>query len=180
MTIFEEVFAVAKVAKIKDQAEGQSEQDFLFSILKAVNTCPDDAWNALSVDAQLWADIAIKENNARKPIPEPHGYRDYWKKVPASIPVQTSVRVQSVVPNIANVPKSPNIANVPKAKPKPEGVVSAIRKTIILNPDWPTRKVHEYLVGNGWPNLKLDVVSVNAGDIRRTVAMVKDLNKWKD
>lgn len=173
MTIFEEVFAVAKAEGVKEQGPAQSEQDFLFSILKAVNGCSNEAWNALSAESQSWAEVAIKENNARKPIPAPLGYHS---NIPIPVPV-------APVPSKVQVKVQPApvaATNIPKAKPKPEGVVSAIRKTIILNPDWPTRKVHEYLVGNGWPNLKLDVVSVNAGDIRRTVAMVKEVGKWRE
>lgn len=180
MTIFEEVFAVAKTEGIKDQLPAQTEQDFLFSIAMAIGKCDVKKWDALSPSAQQWYDKAVHEHNATRPIPEPTGYRQYWKVPPLIIEVPTPITKQQpkiVVQDLAVQAKA--IVAVSKAKPKPEGVVSHIRKTIILNPDWTTRKVHEYLVANGWPNLKLDVVAVNAGDIRKTVEMVKELGLWR-
>jgi hypothetical protein len=183
-TIYDEVLAVAKAQGVRDKSASISDQDFLKQISEAISTCPDNAWYNLSEPAKTWFNQEAREAiNSLKPIPFPQGYKDVPGEIstPAPTPVVGAVvskvyeaqtgRTQSAVPNIANTPQ---------AKKKPEGVIGAIRKTIILNPDWTTRLVHDYLVKNGWPQLKLDVVAVNAGDIRKTVAMVKELNKWKD
>ena len=170
ITVFDEVFAVAKVAGVKEQSPGQSDHDFLLSIAKAIGDLPDDAWDKLSITAQEWYVLVAGELNSHKPMSPPQGFLSKTQLKPVPPPARVEPKP---------VPPPPPVPVSSRAK-KPDGVVTAIRKTIILNPDWTTRRVHEYLVANGWPNLKLDVVSVNAGDIRKTIEAAKELGKWKD
>ena len=84
------------------------------------------------------------------------------------------------IPAVKTIDQIGQIKTTTERKQKDSGVLDAIRKTVILHLDWTSKQVHQYLTENGYPNANANVVAVNAGDIRRVVACVKDLGHWKD
>lgn len=178
---FSELLRVAKATENKDfiQKPTQTDQDYLYILLQTIGRSSDADWDSLSAnDQRYYTDAVDQRNNKKMPIPYPEGFVSVHAvktvvEKPVPIKHETAPQVQSVVPNVANTPKT-------KKSTKPTGIVDAIREMIILNPDWPTRKIHQTLVANGWTNTKLDVVAVNAGDIRKTIAKVKELGYWND
>lgn len=169
MTVFEEIL---KIPGVSLRHKNQGDQDYFSSILEVIRQGSMDEWDKLSTATQLWFNSSTENVNGLLPIVPPEGY------------VVTDIILHG--PEVGRIQaKAPNLVTTPKIEPalpvkKASGVVDLIRKTIILNPNWPTRKVHQYITENGFPNTKLDVVAVNAGDIRRTIAMIKALGYWRD
>lgn len=181
MSVYNEVLQVAVKNGAKERLEGQTDQEFITSLLFAIDRASDADFNTLSQEAGSWVEAAMRADNGRQLLPIPEGF-EVKSQVTMHGPVVA--RFQSAVPNQANTPQSNFTPKtkadtaIAKAKKKDGGVVDAIRKTIVLHPDWTTRQVHQYITENGFPQAKLDVVAVNAGDIRKTVAVVKELGFW--
>lgn len=175
MTIFDHLFKAAQTLGFEPQAPGQLDKDFMTALLKTITKLPLDTWNSLPIPAQQWFNEAAGAFSALKPIPPCPGFVSIAeaKGLTAAQVLNTpqSERVQSV---------KPNIANIPKQKRTTTGVMDALRKTVILNPDWNTRQVYQYLRDNGFPNAKLDTISVDGGNIRRVIEIARELGFWKD
>lgn len=190
-TVFEAAFRVAKNNGVKEQLPGQEDQVFLFSILKALGTCPQEDWDALGNScpkAHDWYQTAADANNKSRPIPFPDGFKQAKPVIPppppkpvVEIKQPTSHRLQTAVPNVANTPKAQTEPRKEKEKrSKNAGILDEIRKVVIQNPNWNARQVYEYIIANGFPTASQALVSVNVGDIKRVILVAKNLGYWKE
>ena len=179
-TMFEAVLRVAKTSGGADQLPNQQDQVFLFSLVKALSICPQDQWESLPVSAHEWYNTAAKLNNESKPIPLPEGFRsiNVIKHAPSPpiAPPQPAKTVPKANPVVVAIPEQKERAK----RNKNAGILDTIRKTIILNPAWNAKQVHEYVVKNGYPDASQAIVAVNTGDVKRVLALVKELGYWKE
>jgi len=208
MTIFEEILSVAKAGNGgMDQLPHQSDQEYLLSLVRCIRSCPDEQWESLSKNpedtkedpsklkpeayAQDWVNYSIRAINGMKEIPYPPGFKE--AKQPAPPPPPAPVQPVAPPPPVkvvedkkeVQIPAIKNVSQIGEVKDKVKreknvGVLNAIRRTVIEHLDWSAKQVYQYLSENGYPSIKPDIVAVNAGDIRRVCAVVKELNHWKD
>lgn len=146
-----------------------SDQLFLKSLLKAVSKTSNDVWDKLSNRSKTWFNDAADANNVRNTtvlLPIPEGY------------------IERDAPAVAKQEEAKKAIPVPiptKAKAtKVSGVIDAIRRALVTHQDWNNHQIHEFVQQNGFPALKLDTVQVNAGDVRKTIAVIKELGFWKE
>ena len=198
MTVFDEILTTAKAGNGgQDQRPGQPDQVYLLSLVKCIQSCPEEQWKALSQPARDWFNLCVRASNGMKPLSEPEGFK---KKVEDRIPGAGKDIIVNVAPDFdapmtivedkpkpktVSIPAVKTVAQIGQVKDKSkkekqQGVLNAIRKTVIEHLDWSTKQVHQHLLDNGYPEIKLDIVAVNAGDIRRVVACVKDLGHWQE
>jgi hypothetical protein len=204
MTVFEEILATTKNGNGgTDQTPFQGDQAYILSLATCISKCPLEQWKALSTAASDWYNLCVRSINGSQLLPLPEGFVSIHGNAPsdaadvatAGLTVNSSAsgRIQSSKPNQANTPKTKTDTALPPVKKveqigelkgtaekrsKNSGILNAIRKAVILHPDWTTKQIHQSLVENGFPDTKLDIVAVNAGDIRRTIAVVKELGFW--
>lgn len=181
---FDAALRVAKTNGATNQLQGQDDQTFLFLILKALSTCAQDQWDALGVShpkAHKWYEVAAEANNHQPtplPIPFPDGFKPVKLSAPPPKPVVTVKQPEPVVAALASPPKE--LRKEKEKRSKNSGILDAIRKTIILNQTWNAKQVHEYIVKNGFPDASHAIVAVNTGDVKRVLALVRELGFWKD
>lgn len=185
MTVFEELYRAAeKHAGFKKQSVEQSDEIYIQSLLVACQKVPDPDWEKVNKLSRDWYNSAAMQWKKDKSILSCPGFigRDSVKKtIETTTPPQgmtatealkislpESGRVQSTEPNISNTPKR-----------LVTGVMDALRNTVILHPEWSSRQVLDYLRLNGYPNAKLDTISVDGGNIRRVIEIMKELG-WKE
>jgi hypothetical protein len=190
MTIFEELYKeVEKHAGFKRQSAEQSDEVYIQSLLVVVQKIPELDWNKVTKPSRDWYNAAAMQWKKDKSILPCPGFlgKDSIKKAELTvtppqgmtatealkIKIPESGRMSSTEPNIANTPKS----NIPKKQIT--GVMDALRKTVIIHPEWSSRQVYDYLRLNGYPNAKLDTISVDGGNIRRVIDIMKELG-WKE
>jgi hypothetical protein len=181
MSVFSEILLVAKSGNGgTDQIRGQDDQSYLLSLAQCIAGCPGEQWEALSDEAKEWYDSVTRSSNAMLPIPEPEGYKPTELVKPAETQLIHKKADVVIIPAIKSILQIGEIKGQPKSKQKENGILDAIRKTVILHLDWTAKQVHQHLVENGYPNANANVVAVNAGDIRRVVAAVKELGFWRE
>lgn len=179
-SIFEAVLRVAKTNGGTAQQANQSDQAFLFSIVKALASCADQEWDSLPVTAHEWYNTVAKQNNAGKQISNPEGFVSALAK-PAPAKVQTAKPTPAEKPVTVIPPPPPVVEQKERTKRnKNAGILDAIRKTIILNPNLNAKQVHEVLTKVGFPDASLAIVAVNTGDVKRVIALVQELGYWKE
>ena len=159
-----------KAAELGEQTIDQTDQEYLGILLGNIMTLPDDEWEAVPLEAQNWFNGAVAARNAdtkKNLIPYPPGYTGLEgpKKDLSLPPIE-----------LKKTPKPP----ASKAGKKPTtGVTDFTRRLIISNPDWNVRQIYQYLLTNGFPNAKLDSISVARGDIRRVMEIMVEIG-WKE
>jgi hypothetical protein len=189
--IFTQLFKAAKTVGFGKQEIEQSDQEYLISLMRAISTVSDDVWNKLTPIAQEWFNTAIAlANEAAKdtksdPFPLPlsqfcPGFvgKEEAQKIVETKTVPKGLSAEEVFSK--PLPKIPS--KMPASKPgrkATSGITDYTRRLILTHPDWPVRKVFEYLKLNGFPNAKPDNISVARGDIRRMIEISKELGYWK-
>lgn len=179
-TIFDHLFRVAQTKGVQKQQPGESDQDFLKKVLRAVHGVDEPTWNSLPIKAQQWYNDAATAVSTANPIPPCPGFngKDEIQKV-----AETSVPPKGLTAQEAlkqSVQVKPPITAQPKRKREVTGVMDALRRTVIFHPDWTTRQIFDYLKLNGFPNAKLDTISVDGGNIKRVIQIAKELGFWKE
>lgn len=181
MKLFEELFAAASTKGLKPMSEsGKTGDAYLIDMLVAVSQLSSDVWNGLSTTAQEWYNAAGTAANKRQPLPPLEGFHE----TPAATPELVKEKQKPV-----KTPK-PQTQPVTKAVEEPPvvrkqrvfaktGVIDAVRRTFIDHPDWTARQAHEELVKQ-FPQLALETVMVNAGDIRRVIALAREMGYWNE
>lgn len=180
-TIFDHLFRVAQTKGVGKQEVGESDQDYLKKVLRAVNTVDTTIWNTLPVKAQQWFNDAATAVTTAHTVPVCPGFtgRDEVQKSvetvtpPKGLSAQEALKTQK--PQI-----KPPLQSTPKRKREVTGIMDALRKTVILHPDWTTRQLYDYLRLNGFPNAKIDTISVDGGNIKRVIELAKQLGYWND
>lgn len=184
-TIFDAVLRVAKTNGGADQLSNQEDQPYLYAICKALSDCAQEMWESLPVSAHEWYNNAAKMINAGKMVPPPEGFKSALKPIPViqkpAPPPKPTVQ-QKAKPEKAAVPTPPPVVEQKERakRNKNAGILDAIRKTIILNPLMNAKQVHEHIVKNGFPDASLAIVAVNTGDVKRVLALVRELGYWKE
>lgn len=177
MTIFEELVALTTFPQ---QKPGEPDNDYLKALILVVYKLPDKEFWKLTGPAQTWFNNAAATDNTLQQIIDCPGFKEQKKEITpkpiikAKLAGVTSGRVQALVPNVANVPKT-HI----KTK-KNTGVMDAIRRCVILHPDWTTRKIYHYLKEHGWPNINQNTVAIDGGNIRRIIELSREMGFWLD
>lgn len=184
MTIFDQLYAIAaKCADMKKQGPEHSDEQYLRVLLEVIGDkgkVSNEEWNRLSIPAQTWFNDAVVAIRAMKPIPPCPGFigRGESRKI-----TQTSSPPKglSAVEALASQPSK--FQTVPPTFPREKkvvtGVMDAIRRVVILHPEWTSRQVYDYLKSNGYPNAKLDSISVDRGNIHRVIEIMKELG-WQE
>lgn len=179
ITIFEEL---VKITHFQIQQPGEPDNDYLKNLVTSVSKLPDNQFWKLSGPAQNWFNNAASSYTTLKTIPDCPGFKEQQKNKVDIKPVIAG-RIQSVAPNIGNTPKAKVVvAKTPEAVKikKNPGVMDAIRRCVILHPDWTTRKVYQYLKENGWPTVNLNTVAIDGGNIRRVIDLAREMGFWLD
>lgn len=168
MTVYEQLVNAAKTVGWTEDST-LSDQQVIKSLLKAVSKTSDEVWKSLPNNVAKWFDDAAAANNtAPHVVPYPDGFVGKEKH---EEPVKKDEKKVKAVSPKAGITK-PQATRV-------SGVIDLIRKTLILHTDWTNAQVHKYVQEQGFPALKIETVQVNAGDVRRTIAIIKELGLWK-
>ena len=186
-TTFDVVFRVAKANGVEAQKPGQDDESFLYSILKALSTCPQEQWEAMGFscpNSHVWYNTGVGANKDSLPIPFPSGFKPKILTKPPVIKVEPAGGKNSVAPEAVPSVSQGIIASTPRKekekRSKNAGILDAIRKAVILNQDWSAKRVHEYITKNGFPEASYALVAVNVGDIKRVIIAIRELGCWKD
>lgn len=165
MQIYEQLRHAAETVGWKEAEHlHEPDQKFLESLARAIATVNDNVWNGLHYEAQFWADRAAVAVNELKSIAIPDGYVERDPKEPEPKKEE----------------KKTTTATSTTSGKKSNGVVDAIRKTLIQHPDWTNLHVKEFLATHDWPGVKLETVQVNAGDIRRVIQLARGMGYWNN
>ena len=195
-SIFDHLYRVAQTAGVGKQEPGQSDQDYLKRILRAVHGVNEQLWNSIPVPAQQWFNEAATLVSQAKPIPPCPGFmgKDEIQKTidtvvpPKGLTAEEALN-QPVAPqtdpqkrvHVASSPQvRPKLADVTKPKRQVTGVMDALRRTVVVHPEWTSRQLYDYLKLNGFPNAKLDTISVDGGNIKRVIEIAKELGFWNE
>jgi hypothetical protein len=185
MNIYEHLLKAVESAGIVKQGFDQTDDQYLTSIVRAINKLDEEAWRRLPLPAEQWFNSAVIAINSLQSIPHPSGYigidssqRSTTKSNKEPTKSGTAKEVLKSPPMtrasiFQTTPGSP-----PKVKRQITGVMDAMRKAVILHPEWTTRQVYDYLRLNGYPEAKLDTISVDGGNIRRVIQIAKELGLW--
>lgn len=187
-TIYEQLFSVAQTQGLGKQKVGESDSDHLKALVRAINKVDETSWNKLSAQAQTWYNEAVIKVSAMKEPPSCPGFvgLDATEKIkttsePAKGMTATEI-LKAVPPTRSDVASKVQASQpaTPKAKKKTTGVMDALRRIVIIHPDWTSRQVYDYLRLNGFPDAKLDTISVDGGNIRRVIELAKELGYWRE
>ena len=177
MTIYDNLL---KATNIGPQKEGQSDINHLVSILQAVADLPAEGWTALPNDVKQWFNDAARAHSSAQPLPPCPGFvgKDTIKE---SLTMKEPTKGKSAKEVFATqVAPTPQAASIDPSKKKTTGVTEVLRRTVILHPDWTSRQLYDYLRNNGFPNAKLDTISVDGGNVRRVIELAKEMGYWKE
>ena len=190
-TVYESLLKAAQTVNFNKQRVDQSDDEYLTALVRAVSTVSNEVWVKLPKEAQEWYDKAATNINQRDELILPRhdnpllGFngRQEIEQTKSATPVKglsatelltqsRASRFQASVPNIANTPK------LEKGK-KGKGYMDAVRRTVLTHPEWTSRMVYDYLKLNGYPDAKLDTISVDGGNVRRVIELAKEMGLWK-
>lgn len=185
-TIFDNLLSVAATKGVGVQEAGESDDAYIRRILKAVHSVDDPLWNKLPIKAQQWFNEAATAASTAHPLPPCPGFvgRDQVQKTvetvtpPKGLPAKEAIKTQK--PAKPAVVKPPLATEPPKRKREITGVMDALRRTVILHPDWSSRQIYDFLRLNGYPNAKIDTISVDGGNIKRVIELAKQMGFWID
>lgn len=176
MTIFEELFKAAQTVGFKEQ-EKESDQDYLRSLILAVSKVDDKTWEGLSRKAGEWFNAAANASNAMQAIPPCPGYKQTATVPPPPATPPPQVKKEPTK-TTRTAPTTTKTARVSKGHKK-SGVIDAIRRTIILHPEWTVKQVYDELVKE-FTHLAPETVAVNAGDIRHVIILAREMGFWNE
>lgn len=155
MTVFEEIIKAAQTVKPISQIPGEDDNVFLYRLIEIVNQVSNTVWDSLSIPAQNWFNTAAEAHTGMLQIPACDGFN----------------------PGYAPVPK---VAYQERKQQKREhGIVDAIRLAAITHEGWSAKQLYDLLVKD-WPNVKLNTIAVNIGDIYRVMHLARGLGYWND
>ena len=149
------------------------------TILRAVHGADDQLWNSVPIPAQQWFNDAATAVSTANPVPPCPGFigLDEVHRVAEMAEPPKGMTAKEVL----NTPRpQATVTSSPKAKRQGTGVMDALRRTVILHPEWTSRQLYDYLKLNGFPNAKLDTISVDGGNIRRVIEIAKELGYWNN
>jgi hypothetical protein len=183
MTVFDSLFNLAQTKGIEKQKPGQTDNDYLISIVRVISKVSDEEWNTLALPAASWFNQAAPLASAMQILPICPGFiglDEVNKTATTSIPTKGLTAAEVFKSPASRFQSSqPNISNTPKEKKSSTGIMDAVRRTVIIHPEWTSRQVYDYLKLNGFPNANLDTISVDGGNIRRVIEIAKELGLWK-
>lgn len=184
-SLFEELFEAAKSVGMRPYKATDIRDEYLTDLAKAIYSLPETKWVALSLSAKQWYNDFSKARNtiSDNPLPSPQGFLGEAKQIEADDQTKSITNPPSTTEIIKQVELArtqssvPNVANKPKEK---SGVLDAMRKVVLLHPDWSARKVYLYLKDNGWPNVNLNTMAVEVGNTKRVIDCARSLGLMKD
>lgn len=183
-SIFDELFKVAQPVGMQKQRIDQTDDEYLTTLVRAITTVDDEGWNSLSVQAQTWHNSAIDYVNKLLPVPVCPGFigTEVVQHTRATVVPPKGLTADEIFKSkpptgtaasrFQSTPSSPKV--------KATGIMDALRRTVIIHPEWTSRQVYDYLKLNGFPNAKLDTISVDGGNIRRVIEIARELGLWHD
>lgn len=188
-SIFEEL---TRISAVGEQSSGQSDTAYIELILISVGSLSEDDWNKLSTESQTWFNEAVVKKNKMQPLPECPGFKGSQTSSPRIETPPKGLTATEILSNPTTIiippvhgtdsgrvqSVQPNIANTPKQKKKTTGIMDALRKTVVMHTDWTARQIWNHLKANGFPDAKLDTVSVDSGNYRRVIEIAKEMGFW--
>lgn len=181
-SIYDELFKFASAKGFQKQSPGQSDDEHITKLVRAIGSLPKDDWDRIAVEAKVWFNSAVNPvNRSEAPplCPGFHGLDAIQKAEQTKEPPKGLSALEVLAhPTPSELPAVKSLANKPKRQPT--GLMEALRRTVILHPEWKSRQVYDYLKLNGFPEAKIDTISVDGGNIRRVIEMARQLGKWKE
>jgi len=151
-TIFEEL---SQATKVSAPTPGQTEQEFLLSILTGVSQFPEPAWLALSIPAREWYNTAAAAVSAGGACPACPGYNDA-KAAPAAV-VQSETPSASTDATAAPTAEPTPVSDAATAKStepvkdtKKRGAMLRLRELAILNQSWTPQQLLDAVKQEGF------------------------------
>lgn len=183
-TIFDHLFRVAQTKGVEKQQPGESDQDYLKKVLRAVHSVDVPVWNSLPLKAQEWFNEAATAVSSAHQVPLCPGFigkDEVQKTVETVTPPKGLSASEALATQTSKTQASrPTISNPTKRKREVTGIMDALRKTVILHPEWTSRQLYDYLKLNGFPNAKIETISVDGGNIKRVIELAKQLGYWNE
>jgi hypothetical protein len=161
MTIYEELLKVAQGAgEFKPQQPDEDDPKYLKRLIHTVATVNDDVFYGMTNGTQKWFNKAAGAVNKKIPFDWNCPGFKLVNPLPPSTGVKTTGRLA--------------------VRRRGPGIIEAVRRQVILHPDWTSRQVHQYLQSNGFPDAKVETVIVNASDAHNMISIIKELGYWRD
>lgn len=182
MSVFTQLFQAAETVGMKEQKPDQSDNEYLISLLVSISKISAETWDALSIPAQAWCHDATPLANKLQQVPNCPGYVGLGQveKITTTLIPPKGLTATEVFTSPASRFQASQPSSVPKVKKKSTGIMDAVRRTVVIHPEWTSRQVYDYLKLNGYPDAKLDTISVDGGNIRRVIELAKELGLWND
>lgn len=190
-TVYESLLKAAQTVNFGKQRIDQSDDEYLTALVRAVSTVDDDTWAKIPLDAQQWYDKAATNINKRdEQIPPRHenplpGFvgKDEIKETKATTTPPKGLTATELLSGSRASrfqASTPNPTPTPKERGKKgKGYMDAVRRTVLIHPEWTSRQVYDHLKLNGYPDVKLDTISVDGGNVRRVIELAKEMGYWK-
>lgn len=166
MSIFEELF---KASGSITQRADQNDASYITQVLKAISALPETKWDRLSIKSREWFNEAAKAVSTSKPLPPCPGFKEQQIK-----------EAEQALEVIKKEEKKLVTQQKEKKKKVVTGVMDAIRKIVLQHPDWTSRHIHQHLKENGFPNVNLNTVTIDGGNIKRVIILAQGLGLWKN
>jgi hypothetical protein len=161
VTLYEELFKIVESHGFQPQLEGQTDEQYLMSLLIAVGSIPEDEWDVLCKERKLskaaidWYNTTAELVNNKVPFvqwPKLDGFKGPAPFIPKKVAADTKKR----------------------------RVVKTIRSMLMMRPEMMSREVWKYLDATSFPGIKFDMVSVICSETRSFILLAKELGFWRE
>ncbi len=161
-TLFQELFNAACTvdSKFAPQHPKEDAQKFLARITTAIGEMADAAFDELSGDAQEWYNAAAEALNSKGAVTPPEGYEP-----------PPPAKAAKAAPASKKGPPAP--------ARKPGSVTTAYRKAVLSNPTADLATIRADLEKLG-VEIRASTLSTIRSDVLATVAVAKEVGRWKD
>lgn len=168
--------ALQKATGVKCPA-GIARKDYLRKLVEAAaDQLPDDAWNALSPEAQLWVNTAATAYKANEEIADFPPDEPAAAAAPAKAPRAAPVRkAAAAAAQEEAAPQAPAPA-APARKPASSGVL--IKQFMLVDPNISVKDLKDKLTELGANPSDLTITTVRS-DFRQTLKFLKEAGKLR-
>jgi len=192
-TVYESLLKAAQTVSFDKQRADETDDEHLTGLVKAIQTISDQEWAKLPKDAQEWyntAAINVNQAQARDEKPRPRdnnpllGFQGK-DQIEETKQAESPQKGLSATELLSKTRASRFQASTPNPTVKTEkgkkgkGYMDAVRRTVLIHPDWTSRQIYDYLKLNGYPEVKLDTISVDGGNVRRVIELAKEMGFWR-
>jgi septal ring-binding cell division protein DamX len=169
------------------QKKGENHQLYLSRIITTIQSIPEDTWEALSVPAQRWANVATRAYEAKTDIP---GFEEDEIAAAANGAKAPKAGAKAAPKAAAKTaaPAKPAATTAAKAAAKPAAKTAAkavsmchtIKQLVVKNPEMPVPDLAAKLTSMGFEKPNAVTIMTVRSDTRNTIKVLQDggyLNK---